>query len=148
MKHIFIGLLLLLAFTSCSKDDDQTSSKDPYSEQNNSTKEDTRYYVKYEVTYSTYHVNESRVVKFETEKGMETISLNQQSKTVSWEGTYGPVKKHFVASLDCDTPGYDWDSQIHARIYVCREKEPFVIKAEGEKSHSLLLQYKTFNVLI
>jgi len=140
MKHIFIGLLLLLAFTSCSKDDDQTSSKDPYSEQNNSTKEDTRYYVKYEVTYSTYHVNESRVVKFETEKGMETISLNQQSKTVSWEGTYGPVKEHFVAYIECDTP--DYSSTIHARIYVCREKEPFVIKAEGENNKSLYLRYE------
>lgn len=133
-QFIIIGTLLLLAFTSCSKSDDKEEIVEP--------KEPARYYVKYEVTFNTQHINAKRTISFTTESGTKTIDLETQAKNVSWEGTYGPVGEKFVASLDCDTPGYQYRSTIHARIYVCREKEPFVIKAEGEKEASLSLQYK------
>lgn len=135
MKHflIFGTLLLLVVSSSCSKEDDEKIVE---------TNESARYYVKYEVKYNTYHYNASRVIKFATENGIQTLDLVKQSNEVSWEGTYGPVNKNFVASINCDTPGYNYSSTIHARIYVSREKEPFVIKAEGENSHSLVLQYK------
>ena len=133
-KYFLLGTLLLLAFISCSKSDDNEETVVP--------QEPARYYVKYEVTYNTQHINAKRTISFTTESGTKTINLETQAKNVSWEGTYGPVDKNFVASLDCDTPGYQYRSTIHARIYVSREKEPIVIKAEGENNTSLFLQYK------
>jgi hypothetical protein len=133
-KVILLGTLLLLAFTSCSKSDD----KEEIIEQ----QEVARYYVKYEVTYNTQHINPKRTIIFTTESGKKTINLETKANIVSWEGTYGPVDKNFIAALDCSTPGYEYRSTIHARIYVCREKEPFVIKAEDEKESYLSLQYK------
>ncbi len=122
---------------SCSEDDE-----DPISPPNSNTETSTRYYVKYDVTFTTYHINPTRVIKFATEKGIQTIMLENQSKSVSWNGTYGPVDKNFTASIEGSTPGYDYPTTVHAKISVCRDKEPFVIKAEDEASHSLSLSYK------
>ena len=135
-NFFYLSLLLLFPLVqSCSKDDDNNIER-PQQE------EPTRYYVKYEVTSTTQHVNVNRVVKFATEKGEESISLEERKNTVSWEGTYGPVQKGFVTSLDCSIPNYTYSSVIHARIYVSREKEPFVIKSEGEGKYFLQLSYK------
>ena len=48
------------------------------------------------------------------------------------EATYGPVSKDFVAQLECSVNNYNYSQTFHARIYICRDKEPFVIKAEDE----------------
>ena len=82
-------------------------------------------------------------MKFATENGIQTITINQQTNNPSWEGTYGPVDKNFTTSIECSVPNYDWRYSIHAKINVCREKEPFVIKAENESDKKpLSLQYK------
>lgn len=130
---ILATFMFSFAFVSCSKDSDK--------EEPVVIEEPARYYVKYEVTFETAHINPTRVLKFATEKGIQTINLEQKTKTVTWEGTYGPIEKGFKTSLDCSTPNYAYSSVIHGRIYVCREKEPFVIKAEDEGDHSLLLNY-------
>lgn len=122
--YCFVFLFSLIA-VSCSTDDDEA-----------------RYYVKYEVSFKSQHINSNRVIKFATENGIQTMNLDQQSSAVSWEGTYGPVSKNFTASIECTTDDYMYRSNIHARIYVSRDKEPFVIKAENEDSRSISLSYK------
>mgnify|MGYP003466296915 FL=1 len=95
------------------------------------TSEDVRYYVKYELEAYTYHKNVPKKITFITDKGKETIELND-AKTHNWEGTYGPVSKGFEAQIIGElTRDYNYEREFHARIYVWREKEPFVIKAEG-----------------
>ena len=135
MKNVslfgFITLILnLVSFTSCSSDNES----EPL--------EEARYYVKYEVEFKTQHTNTEKNISFTTDKGSEKISFTEWTKTLSWEGTYGPVSKDFIASIDCSVPSYSYSSEIHARIYLCREKEPFVIKAEGKGKYILSLQSK------
>ena len=124
-------------FASCSTENEPESLQ--IQEQ---PTEKTRYYVKYEVTFSTQHTNTTKNISFTTEKGTETVSFTEWTKTKSWEGTYGPVDKEFKASISCVVPNYTYDSEIHARIYLSRDKEPFVIKAEGNGKYSLALQTK------
>ena len=126
--YSFVILFGLMA-VSCSTDDDENDSS-------------PRYYVKYEVTFRSQHINANRIIKFATEDGIQTMSLNQQTSGDSWEGTYGPVSKNFTASIDCTTDDYQYRSNIHARIYVSRDKEPFVIKADGQDSRTVSLSYK------
>lgn len=102
--------------------------------------ESARYYVKYEVTFHTQHTNTTKNIEFTSDKGKENISFTEWTKSKSWEGTYGPVDKDFIASIKCSVPNYRYDCEIHARIYISREKEPFVIKAEGSGEYSLNLQ--------
>lgn len=137
----FVTFMFSFAFVSCSKDNDNEKKEPIATEEPVAIEEPARYYVKYEVSFTTPHINPTRVVTFTTEKGTQTINLEQETKTVTWEGTYGPVDKGFKASLECSTPNYNYGGTIHGRIYVCREQEPFVIKAEGERSSPLLLDY-------
>ena len=127
----FLFLTTILSLTSCSSSEDSEIPQ-----------EEARYYVKYEVSFKTQHTNTTKDIKFTTEKGIEKISFTEKTKTLSWEGTYGPVNKDFIASISCNVPSYSYSSEIHARIYLSREKEPFVIKAEGTEEYSLGLQTK------
>lgn len=128
-KNLLYALFFLFGFivVSCSDDDNV---------------EPARYYVQYDVTFTTQHVNANREIKVATEKGIQTISLENQAQTVTWSRTYGPVNKNFLTSIECSTPGYTYRSTIHAKISVSREKEPFVLKAENEGDHSVALSYK------
>lgn len=117
-KLIKISFLILtsLMLCTCSSDNEELTA---------------RYYVKYEVQAYTYHKNVPKKITFITDKGKETIELND-AKTHNWEGTYGPVSKGFEAQIIGElTRDYNYEREFHARIYVCRDKEPFVIKAEG-----------------
>ena len=132
-KVILLGAMLLLAFTSCSKSDE---NKEEIIE----PQEVARYYVKFEVTFSTltsFHNLTSTVLSCSTENGMKTMSFSDK-KTFTWENTYGPVSNNFLASLKCDSKG----AIINAKISVSKNSEPFVVKAEGQKESSLSLQYK------
>jgi len=129
---LFLCSLLVFAFTSCSKDDDKEEIIEP--------QEVARYYVKYEVTFATltsFHNLTNTALTCSTEKGMKKISFNNYD-TFSWEATYGPVDKNFLASLECDSPG----AIINARISISKNNESFVVKAEDNKKSSLSLQYK------
>lgn len=130
---LFFSFLFYSFLSSCSSDDDITPQE-----------ESVRYYVKYEVSIYTWHTNINRTITFTDEKGTQTLVNKDNVREINWEGTYGPVDKNFVASLHCETAQLD-DTAIHARIYVSREKEPFVIKAEGtnnKNSKELSLTYK------
>ena len=126
---LFVSNILL--FASCSASDDSEISQ-----------EEARYYVKYEVSFTTQHTNTVKNISFTTENGTEKMSFTEKKKLLSWEGTYGPVDKDFIASISCNVPSYSYSCEIHARIYVCREKEPFVIKDEGTGKYSLNLKYQ------
>lgn len=137
MKRIIlfwiISLVCSMFFLSCDNDEDEIS-----------TAEGVRYYVKYEVRIRTQHTNTDKFITYTDDKGSQTIKISDWQTEVNWEGTYGPVDKNFTATLDCSTAEYD-NTSIQARIYISREKEPFVIKAEGSnapKKKRLLLGYK------
>ena len=131
-KILFFGAALLLMFASCSKDDDPAA-----------------YYVKYEVTFKTQKTGIRVEAYFNTEKSVETMISQTQSNNFFWEGTYGPVEKGFLTNLACSTIEEDmygrmkvYEGEIQARIYVSRDKEPFVIKADQIGVGSVSLNYK------
>lgn len=145
MKRLLLLMMATatLAFVSCSKDDDdvaQVMPKEQQDQQTDNQVEETRYYVKYEVSYGTVFRNNKAKVTFMTETGLNTIQISGQKG--SWEGTYGPLKKHQNISLKLAIDGTDNENSCHARIYVSRDKEPFVIKAEGSGVNTLELSYK------
>ncbi|MCR5130626.1 MAG: hypothetical protein K6C10_04085 [Prevotella sp.] len=145
MKKIFLLLMLALGalmVVSCSKDDDKdVINPDQQEEQQQEKEDEVRYYVKYEATCKSQHLSVTRTYTFTTENGTQTIQETNSTKTTTWEGTYGPVKKGFKTSLKCLIGESGSLISCHARIYVSRDKEPFVIKAEGNGENSLNLEY-------
>lgn len=130
MRHLLTKLLLLSILitvasleSSCSNDDDEITPKE----------EDARYYVKYEATIHTFSVKTTKYISFSNEEGSQILTFNDKKQNIQWEGTYGPVTKDFIANLDCSSASYD-DTSIYARISVCKDKEPFVVKAEGSQT--------------
>ena len=119
-KLISILVTSLLLFLSCSKEIEQ-----------NLPSEKVNYYVKYEVKNAKAYTK----IRFLTEKGIEETNITG----ITWEGTYVPVDKRFIAFLDIpESPS----NEIHARIYISKEKGPFVIKAEGQSKNSFSLHAK------
>ena len=107
---IMVGLCLV----SCSSDSDDAGS---------------RYYVKYSVSVKSYPIRKM-TIKCETPEGEKTISASTE-----WEATYGPVSKSFKPKLNCSAKY----GTLTGRIYISRDKEPFVIKAENSKESNLTL---------
>ena len=131
MKHILLSFLICpFFFIACSSNDEDCNVAEP---------EETRYYVRYELKTKAQYTNQSSTLRIATEKGIEEQRFHGGN---SWEATYGPVKKGFKTSISCSMSGGDsrW-TNIHARIYVSREKEPFVLKAEGNDGADLSLSY-------
>lgn len=144
MKRILCLLILIsvsCSFNSCSKDDDDVAQVVPKEQQTNNQVEEARYYVKYEVSYKTRWTNDVVNVTYKTETGEETARIDNGSQTGKWEATYGPLKKYRTTSLKFVNQSSSTSNNCHARIYVCREKEPFVIKAEGSGVNRLELSY-------
>ena len=132
-------VVLMCLFVGCSKDDDPTRDVTPPIEQ-----EDIRYYVKYEVYMPLGYSGQetSRRITFVSEKGVESYTSSDES----WERTYGPLKEGTLLSLNVQaiTGGRRTYEDSYARIYVSRDKEPFVIKAEQTKrsAGSLSISYR------
>lgn len=127
--QLLLPILLLAITSSCSSDNEKTLENEL---------DNTRYYVKYECELNTQHLNIVKTISFTTENGNETINTTD----MSWEGTYGPLKKGTTVHLDCQIPSnYQYSRGNFARIYVSREKEPFVIKAEDSGKHNISLSY-------
>lgn len=124
-----IMVIMMVFISSCSADSNEPEV----------TPEDSaRYYVKYEVNSKYgYRVTANQTITFTTEKGSDTYSQESNATTsFEWEGTYGPFKKGDNVSLSVTNTVMN----IHGRIYISREKEPFVIKAEGNESKTLNLK--------
>ena len=116
-KFLLVIMALSFLLCACSSDDNDTPQKEEEKEE--------------DVRAKTQHINPIKTIKFTTEEGSKTIELTG-SLTSEWEATYGPVSKDFVAQLECSVNNYNYSQTFHARIYICRDKEPFVIKAEDE----------------
>lgn len=126
----------LFAILSCSKEDTEEAIA------NTTPKEQNRYYVKYEISTNTVFSNVERILKIKTDSGIQTISLNGNN-SMDWDCIYGPVNNDFNAQLECIVPSKSSSTycSIHARIYVCREEEPFVIKKEYIGTAPMTLEY-------
>jgi hypothetical protein len=126
---LMIMMVMMILVSSCTAE----------SELDKELEESARYYVKYEVnsSWGGYGVTATQTIKFITEKGADSHSQNVKSSTsMKWEGTYGPFKKGDNVSLSVTNTVMN----IHGRIYISREKEPFVIKAEDNGSKKLDLK--------
>ncbi len=146
MRKIKLLMLMLIASLACvcfvacgdSKEDEPEIPNQP---ETPVQKEDPRYYVKYEAQMPSKWTNTIKTITFATEKGKQIVNTTEKA----WEGTYGPLKKgdKVYLTIKSNSPNeYDYvQSYNHARIYVSRDKEPFVIKAEDEGQEDLTLVY-------
>lgn len=127
MKWIsFIVVSVLVVLCSCTKyevDKDSNSGNTGGNTGNNSNTDN--YYVKYSV--SAYR-GASYSVSFMTENGYAT-----ERTTGGYSRTCGPVHKGFRASIS-STHGLVY-------IYVCKNTEPFVLKASGTSSASYTINF-------
>lgn len=89
------------------------------------SKKETNYYVMYEMVSqsSVGGASLKTTLNYVTEKGEQTVTTNK----TSWTGSYGPLKEGDKVSFKVETNS---PYQHLARIYVCKNNEPFVIKAE------------------
>lgn len=146
MRKIKLLMLMLIASLACvcfvacgdSKEDEPEM---PNQTETPTQKEEVRYYVKYETQMPSKWTNTIKTITFASEKGKQTFNTTEKS----WEATYGPLKKgeKVYLTIKSNSPDeYNYvQSYNHARIYVSRDKEPFVIKAEDEGRNDLTLVY-------
>ncbi len=146
-KLLFTALLSVFLITGCSTDDDtpldneqpstENSSKDEESDDQQPT-EEARYYVKYEWEMPS-NITMEKIISFTTEDNIESFKTTGEL----WEGTYGPFKKGVTIVFSCTSlDDYKYaQTNNHARIYVSRNQEPFVIKAEDSGKHDISLSY-------
>lgn len=132
MKYIKFVFLLLssLSMISCSSDKDDDILKDDTLKVENEV-EDARYYVKYEsyIPFLRSATNTQSIVCV-TDKGEERFTTVKGE----WEGIFGPVKKGTVLYINVVATGLiNGKTDDYVRLSVCREKEPFVVKAEDRK---------------
>ena len=130
--HSIYSLIVMLIMTmfvpSCTAE----------SELDKEPEESARYYVKYEVNVQNgWSSKTTHTITFTSEDGPASIVHEVKGfGSIKWEGTYGPFQKGDKVSLSAKNNQMDY----HGRIYISREKEPFVIKAEGTGAETLKLQ--------
>lgn len=127
---LFPALLLMLMFTfvtACSSDDDTYV---PTTEPSGDS-----YYVKYEYKVEEGYINDahhSNIVIRDVD-GEKKIQAQR-----NWEGIYGPFKKgENVYMKGSSNFGY----RVSGKISVCKNSEPFSIKAEKTLLRTLELSY-------
>ena len=122
---------LMPMMTSCGDDDT-----------NETKKEFDRYYVRYEAVSKANRLSTSTCkVNYMTENGIQTVThshdYSQYGSTWNWEGQYGPFEKGDLAKLIITCSG----ASNEGRLYVSRNNEAFVVKAEGQNKDKLELEY-------
>ena len=125
MKRLLIySAIILSAFAFCSCGDD----------------DENLYYVKYTFSANTIHLNVEKTIKCSTPEGEKTIDCRDKV----WEETYGPVSKSFKPRMECvmDKSEVGYGRPMYAKIYVSRNNEPFVLKAEGTDVSEIKLSCK------
>ena len=134
MKKYYALVLLVstIMLYSCQKnlvtDVDTTNET-----QNNETQD--FYYVKYQITGSTYFYIDG--VSYNTEKGTYTESLPAVG---SYEQICGPVNKYFTAKISLT--GYRGSPHTNAvKIYISKNNSPFAIKSLGQYSAEYTIDY-------
>ena len=151
MKNLrLFGFILfaIITLSSCSESEDEPELPQINNNGNNTENgkdddtEEVRYYVKYEISTTTRWTNTINTVTYVSEKGAQTF--NAEGNT-NWSATYGPLSYGSVVSLKIcskNKKDYDYGGHNHSRIYVSKNQEPFVIKAEDSGSKDITLSYK------
>ena len=129
-KSLLFLFFLPFVVCGCSSDEEDTKQN----------VEEHSYYVKYELeAFARSGLGTEKFAltySFTTDKGIKKETTSE-SASHKWEATYGPFKKGAKVILDVSSAQHN-----HARIYVSRDKEPFVIKAESDVEYSpISLQY-------
>lgn len=140
-KYFVIALMISPIFIACGDDEPDTSSKENSENQKENQAgnqvESSNYYVMYEI--EKVQTGDNRVIEtiitYVSEKGEQNLTLKNVR---TWTGTYGPLKNGDNVYLLID--GTD-PFQRRARIYVSKNKEPFVIKAESYFVYDASLLY-------
>ena len=136
MKHLqylirtTFALMVIMTLFSCKDDEDNTQIP-----------QNDAYYVKYEASsYFGFQATSTFSVNYTTENGVMKFEEENVGRSHSWDGTYGPFKKgdQIVLSIKCSV------GEVTGRLYVSRNKEPFVIKAEGTKENKIELKYTIY----
>lgn len=131
MKKLFFLLLGLVSVTliiSCSKDNElQELTQEPL-------ENSARYYVKYDVLVSSRHTG-TMDVTVNTENGTRTFSTSSNH----FSETFGPVEKGFNCQVSASV-SYSITSATTS-IYVCKDGEPFVLKATGSLGASYTIDF-------
>lgn len=136
-------IISVCSLFSCSKDEETTDriEKDTSSSTTTpDTKEEVRYYVKYELSaYSPAQGYNNITISYSDVKGTKSISFDEYGRGKTWNGIYGPFKKNDHILLSC-TISRAMD--ITASVSVSRNNEPFAIKAESKmESQNCKLEY-------
>lgn len=122
-------LLCTMCLMSCSKDSDNNSPE--------IIQEEDRYYVKYEVKVVPQYSKGDCITSISCLGDKGDVKIDTKERT--WEATYGPIKKdsHLYLYVSCDRSA-STQNDSYARIWVSKNKEPFVLKAEDRGTTSLL----------
>ena len=128
LYYLIVLMIMTMFVSSCTAE----------SELDKEPEESARYYVKYEVNVKNgWSSKTTHTITFTSEDGPASIVHEVKGfGSIKWEGTYGPFQKGDKVSLSAKNHQMDY----HGRIYISREKEPFVIKAEGTGAEILNLQ--------
>ena len=98
-------------------------------EKNSSTDSKDNYYVRYSLTTASI----ISMVTYADVNEMKTETL--PIKQYSWDVTIGPVKKGFRAYVKTE------EYTANAKIEVCKNSEPFALKASGKDSASYTIDF-------
>lgn len=128
---VLLTATFVISFIACGSDEPKVPEQT----------ENTYYYIKYEIDMPSKWYNTVKDITYVSEKGEQSFSTTEKS----WEGTYGPLKKGSKVYLKIKSNSPNEYSYVQsyncARIYVSREKEPFVVKADDEGRKDLMLTY-------
>ena len=120
MKNILIIVFLtsiIFVFNSCKNESNESNNlKDIY-------------YVKYDITTSSIYSGYNLYVKINTETGIQ----NFVSKPATFSEIFGPVSIGFLSNIETYTDAYS--ATVTARIYICKNSGPFVLKSMDTKSN-------------
>lgn len=125
---IICGTILLgiiTGLTSCSNDkDDDTQVQYPV--------ENVRYYVKYEM-----HISQANSGAISINCISDKGSIYIKTQNSDWNAVYGPIDKNTELRINASYSGPVYNKpDSYVRIYISRNNEPFVLKAEDRHNDS------------
>ncbi|MGI6242042.1 MAG: hypothetical protein ACOYJK_00660 [Prevotella sp.] len=131
MKKYVLLLVTILSMVACTSDNDECKSGE--------VKEETHaYYIKYEVFAPILvYGRGDNTISYTNEAGVQKVT----TENTKWEITCGPVKKGFTAQLSSRTSVTSNSSKIQIKIFVARDNEPFVLKANTEDTENASVEY-------